>query len=333
MTAVGYEDLLVCHPGVAVVDTDDGPALWHVVDDWVEPIGDRLLTATLRQLAHPRVVRRALVAAGATATAAAHRLLGELGRLVDHQVVLHLDRGDELAVARPTMWGVPAATIGAALADGATAVVLGGPSDGVGPDEVAGWDVLRVRSARADRDPAGAGLVGGLALAGLGVVDGGDVPGGHDVGVARLESWCARLAGAGIVPVVVGDHRTEAAAIAGAVRRHGPVGILHLDEHPRARVDGRDLAIDPAAPADLDPDLRWFATVPADSAVGSGEDTGVVGPGADRVDALVDAVAGRRIVGVGLRGGAGDPTRDPTRHLAAVDLVARVVAAAVGPRP
>lgn len=70
----------------------------------------------------------------------------------------------------------------------------------------------------------------------LRVADVGDVPMASRFDLARchadIEAWFAQIAGTGVVPLAVGgDHSISRPILAALARKHGPIGLIHIDAH------------------------------------------------------------------------------------------------------
>lgn len=70
----------------------------------------------------------------------------------------------------------------------------------------------------------------------LRVADVGDVPMASRFDLARchadIEAWFGQIAGTGVIPLAVGgDHSISRPILAALARKHGPIGLIHIDAH------------------------------------------------------------------------------------------------------
>jgi agmatinase len=122
-----------------------------------------------------------------------------------------------------------------AAAAGVDAAVLGVPHDG-GTTYVPGARLGPYHVRRVSALVQGYHPVHGIdVFAGLRCVDGGNVvfpPFDRELMRAAVEAEIARLAAAGVAPVVVGgDHSITLPILRALARRHGPLAVVHLDAH------------------------------------------------------------------------------------------------------
>jgi agmatinase len=122
-----------------------------------------------------------------------------------------------------------------AAAAGVDAAVLGVPHDG-GTTYVPGARLGPYHVRRVSALIQGYHPVHGIdVFARLRCVDGGNVvfpPFDRELMRAAVEAESARLAAAGVAPVVVGgDHSITLPILRALARRHGPLAVVHLDAH------------------------------------------------------------------------------------------------------
>lgn len=85
-------------------------------------------------------------------------------------------------------------------------------------------------------------VAGRRILAGVRMADVGDVtevaPVRNGLVIDRVRQAVQQVATGGCVPVVLGgDHSVGLPVLAGQVRAHGPIGVIHIDAHPDRGVD------------------------------------------------------------------------------------------------
>jgi agmatinase len=132
-----------------------------------------------------------------------------------------------------TYAGIPYTQDAAELA-GADVAIVGAPTDDLVSDRPGAR--FGPRAIRAASCPPGPHLEAGIdAFAELRVVDFGDaavVPADPERTHAEIERTVAQVAGAGVVPIVLGgDHSITEANVRAVSARHGQVGLVHFDTH------------------------------------------------------------------------------------------------------
>ena len=132
-----------------------------------------------------------------------------------------------------TFGGVPCTQDAAELA-GFDVAIVGAPMDELVSDRPGAR--FAPRAIRAASCPPGPHLEAGVdAFAALRVVDFGDaaiVPADPERSHAAIEATVGEVAGAGLVPVIIGgDHSITGPNARACAARHGPLGLVHFDTH------------------------------------------------------------------------------------------------------
>ncbi len=124
--------------------------------------------------------------------------------------------------------------------EGFDVAIVGAPMDDLVSDRPGAR--LAPRAIRGASSPPGPHLeVKVDAFSELRVVDFGDapvMPADVDVSHGAIESTVAQVAGAGVLPVVLGgDHSITEPAVRAVAGEHGPVGMVHFDTHTDTGVE------------------------------------------------------------------------------------------------